>query len=74
MNKIKKCLDELKKLGDENKNVYLLKMDITDIPSYPSIVKQVNIVNLKLVFVSSVGEMMASRTCIASIPRFTYKH
>ena len=34
-------LDELKKLGDENKNVHLIKMDVTDIPSYPAIVKQV---------------------------------
>jgi NAD(P)-dependent dehydrogenase (short-subunit alcohol dehydrogenase family) len=34
--------DELKKIGEENKNVHLIKMDVTDTPSYPSIAKQVD--------------------------------
>ena len=42
-------------------------MDITDIPSYHSIVKQVKIVNVKLVFVSYIGEI------IFSIPQYTHK-
>jgi NAD(P)-dependent dehydrogenase (short-subunit alcohol dehydrogenase family) len=36
--------DELNKIGEENKNVHLIKMDVTDIPSYPAIVKQVDAV------------------------------
>ncbi|XP_023335208.1 uncharacterized protein LOC111706545 [Eurytemora carolleeae] len=65
--------DELKKLGDENKNVHLIKMDVTDIPSYPAIVKQVDEVvgeaGLNLL-INNAGLLPGPREYASTTPEF----